>query len=166
MNAIFSRHSIRKYTQEPVSEQAIEQLLRAAMAAPSAGNEQPWHFIVIKDRKILAGFPTFHPHAGMAPNAAFAVVICGDLSLEKHTGFWVEDCSAATQNLLLEAQELGLGAVWVGLYPNEERVKETRKLLNLPEHIIPLALVPVGHPAEQRVQSDRFDPQRIHHDGW
>lgn len=166
MNAIFSRHSIRKYSEEEVSEKTLEQLLRAAMAAPSAGNEQPWHFIVIRDRSILAGFPKFHPHAGMAPEAACAIVICGDLSLEKHAGFWVQDCSAATENLLLEAQERGLGAVWVGLYPNEDRVKETRKLLHLPEHIIPLALVPIGHPAEKREVGDRFNPDRIHHDGW
>ena len=111
MNAIFNRRSIRKYINKDISEDIINKIIKAGMAAPSAGNEQPWHFILINDKNILNEIPKFHPYSQMLKEVSCAIVVCGDLSLEKYEGFWVQDCSAATQNMLLMAQELGLGSV-------------------------------------------------------
>jgi nitroreductase len=166
LDAIFTRRSIRKYTDRAVPDELVLQLLRAAMAAPSAGNEQAWQFIVIRDRALLDAIPKFHPYAAMLKYASVAVLVCGDLTLEKYKGYWVQDCSAATQNLLLAATAQGLGAVWTGVYPMEDRVAGMRRLLNLPEHVVPLSLVPLGFPAEQQGRADRFDQARIHHDRW
>ena len=166
LDAIFSRRSIRKYTTEPVTEEQITELLRAAMAAPSAGNEQSWQFVVIRDRTLLDAVPEFHPYAAMVKQAPAAIVVCGDLSLEKYKGFWVQDCSAAAQNILLAATALGLGAVWTALHPMADRTAGMRKLLGLPDHIVPLALIPVGHPAERPGRADRFDASRVRRDRW
>ncbi|MBC9784652.1 nitroreductase family protein [Heliobacterium chlorum] len=166
MDAILSRRSVRKYTDQPVSDELVKELLEAAMSAPSAGNEQPWHFIVIKDRQLLDEIPKFHPYAGMVKQSPVAIVVCGDETLEKYKGFWVQDCSAATQNILVAAQAKGIGAVWVGLYPEKGRVKALRDLLGIPEQVIPLALIPVGYPAEQLPPANRFNPERIHNNRW
>ena len=166
LDAIFTRRSIRKYTDRTVPDEMVSRLLKAAMAAPSAGNGQAWQFIVIRDRALLDAIPKFHPYSAMLKYASVAILICGDLTLEKIKGYWVQDCSAATQNLLLAATAAGLGAVWTGVYPMEDRVAGMRQLLDLPEHVIPLSLVPVGFPAEQPGRADRFDQARIHHDRW
>ena len=166
MKTIFNRSSIRKYTSRPVTDEQIQQLLKAAMSAPSAGNEQPWEFVVIKERKILSAIPKFHPYSLMLYEASVAILVCGDLSREKYSGYWVQDCSAATENILLQAVDLGLGAVWLGIHPNEERVSGMRKLLNIPEAFVPFSLVSVGYPAEQKEPTDRFDSSRIHYDTW
>jgi nitroreductase len=167
MEALFSRRSIRKYTAGPVAEEALREILEAAMSAPSAGNQQPWHFVVINDRKILDEIPSFHPHALMLNEATAAVLVCGDLRLEKHVGYWVQDCAAATENLLLALHAKGLGAVWVGIYPREERVSGLRRLLGIPEQVIPFSLIPVGHPAEIKPpRPDRYNPTKIHLNHW
>jgi len=167
MDALCSRRSIRKYREETVSEESLRELLEAAMSAPSAGNQQPWHFIVINDRKLLDRIPEFHPHSLMCREAPLAILVCGDPSLEKHVGYWVQDCAAATENLLLAVHAAGLGGVWVGVYPREERVNEFRKLLNMPEHVVPFALIPIGHPAEQKPsRADRYNQARIHTNTW
>ena len=166
MNSLFKRRSIRHYTKESVKPESIELLLKAAMAAPSAGNQQPWHFIVIQDRRILEEIPNLHPYAQMVMEAPLAILVCGDISSEKHPGFWVQDCSAATENILIEACELGLGAVWVGVYPNEQRVAALSKLVGLPEKIIPFSLVPIGYPAEHKPPSSRYDIAKIHYNRW
>lgn len=164
--AIFSRRSIRKYTGQAVPDEVVADLLKAAMAAPSAGNEQPWHFVVVRDRAILDAIPKFHPYSAMLKHADLAVLVCGDLTLEKHQGCWVQDCSAATQNLLLAATAAGLGAVWTAVYPMQDRVAGMRMLLNLPETVLPLSLIPIGYPAEQPGKADRFNAARIHRDRW
>jgi nitroreductase len=166
LDAIFSRRSVRQYTSKVVPDTMVTELLKAAMAAPSAGNEQPWQFIVIRDRAILDEIPKFHPYSAMVKHASVAVLVCGDLTLEKYKGFWVQDCSAATENLLLAATAKGLGAVWTAVYPMEDRVAGMRKLLNLPEHIIPLSLVPIGYPASPLPPADRFNAERIRRDRW
>ena len=166
LDAILTRRSIRKYTDQAVPDELVSRLLQAAMAAPSAGNEQAWQFIVIRDRALLDAVPKFHPYAAMLKYASVAVLVCGDLTREKFKGCWVQDCSAATQNLLLAATTMELGAVWTGVYPFEERVAGMRKLLDLPEQVIPLSLVPIGFPAEQPGKADRFDRSRIHRDRW
>ena len=164
--AIHGRRSIRSYTGEPVPDDVIEELLKAAMAAPSAGNEQPWHFVVIDDRRILDAIPEYHEYSSMLKEAPAAIAICGDLRLEKYKGYWVQDCSAATQNLLLAAHGSGLGAVWLGIHPIENRVTKTQELLQLPKEVIPLAIVALGYPAEKKEPADRFDASRIHRNCW
>ncbi|GAB4483480.1 MAG: nitroreductase family protein [Thermodesulfovibrionales bacterium] len=166
MQAIFTRRSIRHYTHDPVTQEKLDAVLRAAMFAPSAGNQRPWHFVVITGRKTLDQIPSFHPHSLMVKEAVAAVLVCGDPTLEKHQGYWVQDCAAATENLLLAAHANGLGSVWVGVYPREERMTGFRKLLNIPDHVMPFALAPLGFPAEEKQQPDRYQPDRIHTDGW
>lgn len=166
MEAILTRRSIRRFTDESVSEDLIESVLRAAMAAPSAGNEQPWEFIVIQERPMLNRIPDAHPHAQMAAGAPLAIVVCGNSNREKYPGFWVQDCSAAVQNLLLAAHANDLGAVWCGIYPDIERQGGVRTLLSIPESVTPLALVVIGHPDEEKLRADRYDPSRVHRDGW
>lgn len=167
LEAIFSRRSIRKYTKEAVPKELIDELLQAAMSAPSAGNEQPWHFVVIQDRKILDGIPKCHPHANFVTEAPAAIVVCAELQLAKwNKEWWPQDCSAATQNILIAAQAKGLGAVWVGVYPLEDRIQGLKALLGLPPDIIPLCIVPLGFPAENKPAGSRYQAPRIHYDHW
>ena len=166
MDAILSRRSIRKYTEQAVSDEAVEELLKAAMSAPSAGNQQPWQFVVIRERDILDQIPKYHPYSAMLKEASVAILVCGDLKSEKHKGYWVQDCSAATQNLLVAAQAKGLGAVWLGVHPREDRVAGIRKLLGLPEQIVPLSLIPVGFKGEEKPPANRYDASKVHHNGW
>ena len=166
MNAILSRRSIRSYTDQSISDETIKELLEAAMSAPSAGNEQPWHFVVIRERKILNEIPKLHPYSRMLEHAPVAVLVCGDDQLEKYKGYWVQDCSAATENILIAAQGKGLGAVWLGVYPIEDRVTGIRKLLGIPEHVTPFSLISIGYPAEQKPPSDRYDASRVRHNRW
>ena len=166
MDAILTRRSIRHYTAQPVAEELITGFLKAAMAAPSAGNEQPWEFVVLTERTILDRIPSFHPYAAMLKEAPAAILVCGDLAREKHEGYWVQDCSAATENILIAVNEEGLGAVWLGIYPREERVRGLRQLLSIPETIVPFALVAIGYPAEKKEPADRFDASRLHYNSW
>jgi nitroreductase len=168
MKNILERRSIRKYTGEPVSGQDRENLLKAAMAAPSAGNQQPWEFIVIDDREILNTMVGFHERGGyhMLGHTPLAIIVCGDLEKQMHKGYWIQDCSAAAENILLAAQSLGLGAVWLGVYPRENRVAKIKDLLKIPESAMPLCLISVGHPAEIKKPSERYNESRVHYNGW
>ncbi len=166
MSAIRDRRSVRTYTDEKVTDEQVTELLKAAMSAPSAGNQQPWCFVVIRSQEVLDRIPSVHPYAAMTPQASVVIAVCGDLTGLKYEGYWVQDCSAATENILLAAHEMGLGAVWLGVYPTDERVEGIRGLLGLPEHVIPMSLVAVGHPVETPSPADRFDPARVHHDRW
>ncbi|MGZ5561778.1 MAG: nitroreductase family protein [Halobacteriota archaeon] len=164
--AILSRRSIRKYTEEPVSGDDIEALLTAAMHAPSAVNEQPWHFVIVQDRKTLEAISRLSPTAPMVKYAPLAIAVCADRNLEKFPGLWALDCSAAAENILLAATARGLGAVWTAVYPFDDRVNGIKKLLNLPDDVVPLCIIPVGRPAETPAPVNRFKPSRIHHDTW
>ena len=168
MEAILGRRSVRRYTGQAVGEEVIEQLLRAGMAAPSANNEQPWHFVVIRERGILDEAPNFHPYAQMLKQAPVAVCVCGDLSLEKKPGlgYWILDCAAATENILLAGHALGLGCCWLGIHPRAERKEGLRGLLDLPKSIEPFSLIALGYPAEQKGASDRYRTERVHWDKW
>ena len=166
LDAIHTRRSIRKYEDRPVPETLVQRVLAAAMMAPSARNAQPWQFVVITDRELLAEVPRINPYAKMVARAPLAILVCGDLTLEISTGYWVVDCAAATQNLLLAAHGLGLGAVWTGVYPRTERMDGLRRLLKLPEHVVPHSLVALGYPAEQIASEERYRPERVHHNIW
>ena len=164
VECLMTRTSIRQYTDQTVSADTIETLLRAGMAAPTAVNKQPWHFVAITDREKLDGTATANPNAGMAKKAPLAIVVCGDMkkALEGPArAFWIQDCSAATENILLAAHALGLGAVWTGLYPNEDRAKAVSELLKLPETIIPLCAIVIGYPAEQPQPKDKWLPENV-----
>jgi nitroreductase len=165
MEAILTRRSIRKYTKDPVPDNLINELLKAGMAAPSARNEQPWHFVVVTDHKIMDEVPKFHPFSKMLIEAPVAIVVCGDTSTLSDI-YWVEDCSAATENILIAARALGLGAVWLGIYPGDLRVKPLQKLCGLPEKIIPLGIISLGFPAEEKPPANRYDAKRVHYNGW
>ncbi|MCR5469798.1 MAG: nitroreductase family protein [Prevotella sp.] len=162
INNIMSRTSIRQYTNEPVSKSDIETMLRAGMAAPTAVNKQPWHFIVITDKaklKELSG-----GRGGMLEKCAVAIVVCGDMEKAmpgKAQEYWIQDCSAATENILLAANALGLGAVWTGAYPMADRVSSISKALKLPETIVPLCTIVIGHPAEQPKPKDKWKPENV-----
>ena len=166
LTAIRTRRSVRKYTEAPVADRDIETLLRAAMAAPSANNTQPWEFVVIKDKaRIQAGVAeTVFP--AIAQGAALMILTCVDTTREGLKDSGVLGVSACTQNLLLAAHASGLGAVWTASYPREERMQKMSSFLGLPKHIIPMALVVIGHPADLPAPEDRFNPARIHQEKW
>ena len=161
-----SRRSIRKYTDEPVSQEMLDTVIKAAMTAPSAGNQQPWHFIVIRNRENLQRIPSFHPYAKMAPKCQVAVLVCGDPEGKKWPTFWPQDCSAATQNLLLAARALGLGTVWAGVYPEESRMAGFRDMLNIPAEIYPFALIPIGWPDADFSEQPRYNPALVREETW
>lgn len=163
LDLIKKRRSIRRYTSEPVSEADIQALLEAAMAAPSASNRQPWEFVVVRDPVLRRRLAETHPYSKMAAEAPVVFVICGR---EEQSHHWVEDTSAATENLLLAAAGLGLGAVWVAVYPGADREDYVRQVLNLPPDLRVLCLVPLGHPAEEKPPRTQYDPRRVHYDRY
>lgn len=163
---VHTRRSIRNYNEQPVAADDIRTLLEAAMAAPSAGNCRTWEFVVVDDRSLLEAFSKVSPYSGMAAKAAVGILVCGNLASERYPGFWVQDCSASAQNILLAATDLGLGAVWLGLYPDQERVKQTQALFKLPENVIPLAMISIGHHDQTPRREDRYEPPKIHRNSW
>ncbi len=166
IECIHTRRSIRKFKKQAVPATMVQQILEAAMLAPSAGNEQAWQFLVITEPEILQKIPLIHPYASMVAHAPVAILICGDLRHEKFEDFWIQDCAAATQNVLLSAHALGLGGVWTGIYPVSERITAFRYILHIPEIVVPFALVPIGYPAQQPAPVTRFDPAKIHYNQW
>ena len=166
MQAILTRRSVRNYINKKVPEKIISELLNAAVSSPSAGNEQPWQFVIINKREILDEVTKFHPNAKMLLEAPLAILVCGDLELETFKGYWMLDCSAATQNILLSARALGLGTCWLGIYPRDERITKIRKMMNLPENIIPFSLVSIGYTTSRQKKVERLDDFRIHINQW
>ena len=166
LTALFTRRSVRDFKSEPISKDDLHDLLRAGMQAPSAKNEQPWHFIVIDQPELLKAVPAFHPHARMLEDAPLAILVCSDRKLETKRAAWLQDCSAATENILLAAHAKGLGAVWLGIFPDSDRVFGMQDLVKLPKDIRPVSLVAVGHPASQPEPADRFKEERIHWNEW
>ena len=166
LEGIYTRRSIRKYKDEKLSDHQIHSLLKAGMQAPSAMNCQPWHFIVIRERNKLQEIMNIHPYAQMLKEADVAILVMGDTMLEHGPGYWVVDCGAATQNILLAAHGMGLGAVWIGIHPREARKKALKELFHLPGHVQPYALVSVGYPAEVKPVADRFTTEKVHYEEW
>lgn len=164
IQTIFARRSIRVYTDEPVVEEDIQTLLKAAMAAPSASNRKPWRFVVVTERETIDALAEVHPHGKMLFEAPLCIAVCGDLTEMER--YWVQDCSAATENLLLAATALGLGAVWLGVYPRDERVKAVRPILDMPQNATPLNLIAIGHPAEEKEPRTQYDESRVHRERW
>jgi nitroreductase len=151
-----------------VPEELFYELLEAGMCAPSAGNERPWHFIVITERSLLEGITGFHAHSQMLKQAPAAIIVCADMNRDKYpgVGYWIQDCAAATENILIAAQDKGLGTCWLGVYPRENRVAGMRKLLKLPDHMIPFSAIAVGYPAAVKSPGIRYDESRVHLNRW
>jgi nitroreductase len=166
IEAIMTRRSIRRFTADPVNDQIRKKLLESAMQAPSANNLQPWQFVLIDERDLLNKITRFHPYASMLNHAPLAITVCGDLGIEKNTGYLALNCAAATENILLAAHSIGLGAVWLGIFPREERMSKLKDLLKLPDPIIPVSLVAIGYPAEEKRVENRFRQDWIHINGW
>ena len=168
LEIIFARRSIRRYTGKPVTEDEITSLLEAGMAAPSANNRQPWHFVAVTDKNVLKALADMHPYGKMLANAALAIAVCGDPSI---SDWWVQDCSAATENILVAAAGLGLGGVWLGCHGRPEREQAIRDLLGIPSdpgsaEIGVLCLISIGHPGESRKARTQYDPARVHKNQW
>lgn len=162
---IMTRSSVRSYTPEEVADSTLTTLLHAAMAAPTAMDKRPWHFVVVSDKTRLTAIATAMPNAGMAASAPLAIVVCGDMNKADSDPigqqYWIQDCSAATENLLLAAHALDLGAVWCGVTPIAERVAETRRIVNLPDSLVPLGIVVIGHPEGTPRVKDKWNPDDV-----
>ncbi|MFA5947402.1 MAG: nitroreductase family protein [Candidatus Gracilibacteria bacterium] len=166
LEAIKKRRSIRKFKNKEIPEDIIKKILMAGMQAPSAGGAKTWHFIVVKDQNLKDQIPEFSPFAEMIKKAPLGILVCSDLNLEKYKGFWQQDCAAAIQNMLLSATDLGLGAVWTGVYPMEGRPEGYKKLLNIPKNVMPVGFVVIGYPAEEPVKTINFMQDRVHENKW
>jgi len=160
---IFSRRSIRVYTDEPVTEIELQNLLEAGMAAPSASDRKPWHFVVVTDRETLCALADAHPYGKMLTRAGAAIAVCGDPRIST---WWVQDCSAATENILVAAAALGLGAVWLGCHGGPGREGAIRRVLGIPDVIGVLSLLSLGHPAEKKEPRTQYDARRVHMNQW
>ena len=164
LNTILKRTSIRSYENKPVEKEKIEKLLRAGMAAPTAMNKQPWHFVVVTDKGQLQKLSEANPYAAMAAKAPLAIIVCGDMKKAAEGNareFWIQDCSAATENILLAATGMGLGAVWTGTYPSKERCTDVAKVLGLPESLIPLNTIVIGYPDADASPKDKWNTENI-----
>ncbi|MDO4556175.1 MAG: nitroreductase family protein [Lachnospiraceae bacterium] len=163
MKEIFHRTSVRNYQEKQVEEEKITMLLKAAMAAPSAGNQQPWEFIVVENPAALKDLSKASPYAGCVAKAPMAIVALGDKNRFRFEENWQMDLSAAVENILLEADHLGLGAVWLGIAPLSERMEAVSELFHLSDNLIPFAVIPCGYPVTEVQQQKRYDEARIHY---
>ncbi len=166
LDAIMTRRSVREYTDRPVARETVRRLLAAAMQAPYAGGEEPWHFVVIDDPHILGSIPAVSPYAEVRPPAPAAILVCLDHRILENRDFSAQGCAAATENLLLAAHALGLGAVWTAVYPDADRMLGFANLFSLPGAVMPFALVTVGYPAARPPPEDRYREDRVHRNGW
>ncbi|MGD8794353.1 MAG: nitroreductase family protein [Anaerolineae bacterium] len=163
LEMIFARRSIRRYSGEPVSEADIQSLLEAGMAAPSGSNRKPWHFVAVTDKTVLCALAEAHPYGKMIANAEVGIAVCGEPDA---SDWWLQDCSAATENILLAAVALGLGGVWIGCYGRPKREQAIRDVLGIPEHIAVMSLLSIGHPGEEKAARTQYDADRVHRDRW
>ncbi len=166
MDIIRKRKSIRKYTDTNVNQEDVIKILDAAMCAPSAGNQRPWEFVVFRDLEMRQQLALAGPNAKMAAHAPVVILVLGNTNKEMHAGYYPVDCSAAVQNMLLQATELGIGSVWLGVYPRIERMQYLSELLDLPDFIKPFAMVCFGYAAEERPDRERFDESLIHYEHY
>lgn len=164
LTTILTRSSVRAYTTQPVEQDKVQKLLRAGMAAPSACDKRPWHFVVVTDKQQLKGLAEANPNASYAESAPLAIVVCGDMSktlqgVEQQ--FWIQDCSAASENILLAAHAMGLGAVWTGTYPSTERCQAVARVLHLPSHLVPLNTIVIGYPSGKAHPKDKWNADNV-----
>lgn len=165
IKTIMSRRSIRSWTEEPVEEAERKIILEAAMNAPSAADARPWHFVTMDDPEVIKQF-TEMGGTEMLAESTFMVMVCGDVSKEIYPGFWPQDCSCAMHNMQLAAHDIGMGCVWVAIYPLEERVETCRRILNVPESITPFAILAMGIPNEVLSPEYRYEDGRVHSNKW
>ena len=168
MENIMTRTSIRQFTNQPIAKDTLVSIVKAGMAAPSAVNLQPWSFIVIDEPEVLQKLNEVHPYSNLK-TATAAIVVCGLLDKTDNEGiraYWVQDCSAASENILLAAHAYGLGAVWCGVYPNDERIPSVKEVLGIPENVMPLNIITMGYPAENPEPKDKFKTENIHYQKW
>ncbi len=166
LTVIHNRKSVRKYLDKPVSRDQLETLLRAGMAAPTAADKRPWAFVAVTDRAVLDTLYHASPWSKMLRQAQAAIVVCGDKRKGLPSDVWVQDCSAASENILLAAEAIGLGAVWCGIYLNPEPTAYVQKVLGLPEEVIPLNIISIGYPTGEEPPKDKWDPNNIHWNRW
>jgi nitroreductase len=166
MEAILSRHSVRDFKPGEISAETLESLLHAGMSAPSAMHSSPWHFIAVTERDRLDGVAEIHPYASMSLGASAGILVCGEPEKEALADFFPQNCSAAVENILIAVSALGLGAVWVGLYPNKSHIENFSKYFNLPKNVVPFAWIPIGHPKVKAEQNNRLDSSLIHYNVW
>lgn len=169
IDVILNRKSVRKFTSESVDTKDVITLIKCGMAAPSAMDRRLWEFIVVTDRTKLDSMAEKLPYAKMLFTAPMCIVVCGNILLmPKNRGedYWVQDCAAATENILIAAESLGLGAVWTAAYPSAERVEIVKQTLNIPENIVPLNVIPIGHPDGNFSAKDKYDETKIHYENW
>lgn len=169
IDAIFKRRSVRKYVSKKIEDSKIDTILKSAMYAPSANNERPWHLITVKDRKKLNELSESLKYGKMLSEAELGIVVCADPSLSRSDAeFWAQDCSAATQNILISATAFEIGSVWIGIYPHEERMTTLRRLLDIPNRIIPFNVISLGYPDGDPFveKTERYLPERVHSEKW
>lgn len=169
LNTIFARKSVRSFKSDAVPDEKLRMLVRAGMAAPTAVDKRPWEFIVVTDRAVLKQLADALPYAKMAEKAAAAIIVAGDVKKQwggMESDYWIMDCSAATQNILLAAESMGLGAVWTAVYPEDSRVRSVRQILGIPFHVVPLNVIPVGVQTGREKPKDKYDPKQIHWNRW
>jgi len=168
LQAILTRRSVRRYNDTPVTDQQIDLLIQAAVAAPSAHNQQPWHFIVIDDRPTLDQITRIHPYSQMLKQAPLAICVCADLQRQKEPGvdYWIQDCAATTQNILIAANALGLGSCWLGVHPRQQRQQQIAQLLQLPDHVLPFSIIALGLTSETPKIANRDHQKRMHKNHW
>jgi nitroreductase len=168
LKSIHQRSSIRDFTGETIAEDILTEIVKAGMAAPSSNNKQPWSFIIVTDRDIMLKLSENLPYAKMLDKAGAAIIVCGtpDRKDTELSDYWIQDCSAATQNILLAVEAFGLGAVWTGVSPRKQRIDWVKKVLNIPEDVEPLNVIPVGYPSKPPVIKNKYKPDKIHWNTW
>jgi nitroreductase len=158
---ILKRRSIRKYKEKEIEEEILKKIIEAGMYAPSSSNKRPWFFILIKNKEILKKIADFHPYGKMLYQAPCAILVCGNKNLQNLEGYLALDCAAATQNILLSALSFGIGSCWIAVYPREERINFIKNLLNLEKNLLPISLVSLGYPAEEKEKPERFEEEKL-----
>lgn len=166
MSIINKRVSVRKFSEQNIADELILEVAQAGLVAPSSKNKQPWQMIVLTKKEILSQFSEFHPNWTIMKNANKAIVVCGDLESDERETQALMACSAATQNILLKCTELELGAVWLGVYPDQSRIDWIKQTLELPQDKIPMSLIAIGYPQTSQTKTRNIDSSKIHFNKW
>ncbi|MGY5876779.1 MAG: nitroreductase family protein [Candidatus Thorarchaeota archaeon] len=166
LEALYSRRSIRKFVMKEIPDNNVKQILRAGMSAPNSGNQRLWQFVVVRDRNQMEKIIEAYPYAVMLRDVPVAIIVCYDKNREKYEDRWQMDCSNASLNLLLAAHGLGFGGLWLEVYPIQERIEMMQEFFGMTEDVIPLSVIAIGHPAEEKPPIDRYEESLVHYDTW